>query len=263
MRTIKLTLAYDGTGYAGWQSQPDRRTLQDTLEESLGKIVGGRVRVAASGRTDAGVHAWGQVVSFETESALAPDVLAKALNAQLPRDIVIVEAEEAPPGFHARRSARSKRYRYVIVDSRVPRVFERNYAWQVPKRLDDERLARSSAVLVGTHDFSSFETTGSPRASSVRTVSALDVHRDAADPDRLLIEIEANGFLYNMVRAMVGTLVEVGWHTHDESWPGEVLAAANRSAAGRTAPAHGLFLLWVKYDSPPIGGEEGDDCDGD
>jgi tRNA pseudouridine38-40 synthase len=262
MRTIKLTLAYDGTGYAGWQSQPDRRTLQDTLEQALARIVGHGLRVAASGRTDAGVHALGQVVSFETESALSTDVLARALAAELPRDMAIVSAEEAPAGFHARRDAQSKRYRYVIRDGRVPSVFERNYAWQVWRPLDDGAIVRSASALVGTHDFSSFETTGSPRASSVRTVSALDVQRDAADADRLLIEVEANGFLYNMVRSMVGTLVEVGWHARDESWPAEVLAARDRSAAGRTAPAQGLFLLWVKYQGQPGGlGDRGESDD--
>jgi tRNA pseudouridine38-40 synthase len=256
MRTIKLTLAYDGTGYAGWQSQPDRRTLQDTLEAALMQTIGQRVRVAASGRTDAGVHAKGQVVSFETESALEADVIARALNAQMPRDIAVVSAEEAPHGFHARRDARSKRYRYVLRDGRVPSVFERNYAWQLPRRLDVERMADSARGLLGTHDFASFQSSGSPRKSSVRTVMALDVARDAADPDRVLVEVEANGFLYNMVRSIVGTLVEVGRGDRDESWPAEVLAARDRSAAGRTAPAQGLLLLWVKYDGPRAADDE-------
>lgn len=256
MRTIKLTLAYDGTAFAGWQSQPDRRTLQETLEETLRQILGERLRVFASGRTDAGVHALGQVVSFDTESPLSADVLYRALNAELPRDMSVVDVRDAPAGFHARRDARSKRYRYVIRDGRRPNVFERNYAWQVPLRLDDARLARASLPLVGTHDFSSFETQGSPRATSVRTVHALDVIRDPADGDRLWIEIEANGFLYNMVRSIVGTLVEVGRGVRDESWPGQVLSAADRRAAGRTAPAQGLFLLWVKYDPLDRAGEQ-------
>ncbi|HEY1786009.1 MAG TPA: tRNA pseudouridine(38-40) synthase TruA [Pirellulales bacterium] len=250
MRTIKLTLAYDGTAYAGWQSQTDQRTLQDTLEQALAQIVGERLRVAASGRTDAGVHALGQVVSFDTESSLSAEILHRALNAELPRDMAVIEVQDAPLGFHARRDARSKRYRYVIRDVRRPNVFERNYSWQVPQRLDNERLARAAVSLVGTHDFSSFETHGSPRASSVRTVEALEIARDTADPDRLLIEVEANGFLYNMVRSIVGTLVEVGRCVRDEGWPAEVLAAADRRAAGRTAPAQGLFLLWVNYDRP-------------
>ncbi|HEX4144460.1 MAG TPA: tRNA pseudouridine(38-40) synthase TruA [Pirellulales bacterium] len=256
MRTIKLTLAYDGTAFAGWQSQSDRRTLQETLEETLRQIIGERLRVAASGRTDAGVHALGQVVSFDTESALSADVLQRALNAELPRDMAVVEVVDAPPGFHARRDARSKRYRYVIRDGRRPNVFERNYAWHVPQRLDERRLAQAACAMTGTHDFSSFETQGSPRASSVRTVHALEVIRDGVDPDRLLIEIEANGFLYNMVRSIVGTLVEVGRGVRDENWPGEVLAAADRRAAGRTAPPQGLFLLWVKYDPLDRAGEQ-------
>jgi tRNA pseudouridine38-40 synthase len=249
MRTIKLTLAYDGTAYAGWQSQAKHRTLQETLEHAIQKIVREQLRVEASGRTDAGVHALGQVVSFNTESPLSADVLQRALNAELPRDIAVLEAVEAPLGFHARRDAHSKRYRYVIRDSRQSNVFERNYCWQLPRRLDDERLARAVVPLVGTHDFSSFETKGSPRASSVRTVYALDVLRDPVDADRLWIEVEANGFLYNMVRSIVGTLIEVGRGVRDEIWPAEVLAAASRRAAGQTAPAQGLFLLWVKYGS--------------
>ena len=243
MRTIKLTLAYDGTGYAGWQSQPDRRTLQDTLEAVLGQILGHPLRVAASGRTDAGVHAFGQVVSFDTDSQLSADVLFRALNAELPRDMAVVAAEEAPAGFHARRDARGKRYRYVIRDGRVSNVFERNFAWQVPCRLDEARMARAAAVLVGTHDFSSFETTGSPRASSVRTVTALEIARDPADADRLLIEIEANGFLYNMVRSIVGTLVEVGWQTRDESWPADVLAARSHRRRANRAGARPRFVV--------------------
>ncbi len=243
MRTIKLTLAYDGTAYAGWQSQPDRRTLQETLEQAIQQIVGEQLRVVASGRTDAGVHALGQVVSFNTHSALSADVLLCALNAELPRDMAVIEVCDAATGFDARRDARSKRYRYVIRDGQHPRVFERNYAWQVPRRLDDRRLARAALPLVGTHDFSSFETQGSPRATSVRTVYALEVIRDPVDPDRLWIEIEANGFLYNMVRSIVGTLVEVGRGVREEDWPGEVLAATDRRAAGRTAPARIVFAV--------------------
>ncbi|HTU25374.1 MAG TPA: tRNA pseudouridine(38-40) synthase TruA [Pirellulales bacterium] len=254
MRTIKLTLAYDGTAYAGWQAQPDRRTLQQTLEDVIERITGERLRVAASGRTDAGVHALGQVVSFDTESQLSADVLLRALNAELPRDMAVAAVCDAAAGFHARRDARSKRYRYVVRDGRQPNVFERNYAWQIYERLDDERMARAARALVGTHDFTSFETQGSPRATSVRTVYALEVARDPADRDRLIVEVEANGFLYNMVRAIVGTLVEVGRGAHDEDWPAKVLAAAYRSAAGRTAPAQGLFLLWVKYDEPAADG---------
>jgi tRNA pseudouridine38-40 synthase len=252
MRTIKLTLAYDGTAFAGWQSQAKGRTLQDTLESTLEKITGERLRVEASGRTDAGVHALGQVVSFDTESPLPADVLWRALNSTLPRDMAAVAVEDAPPGFHARRAAKSKRYRYVIRDTRQPNVFERNYTWQLPRRLDDERMAIAAQSLVGTHDFTSFETTGSPRSSSIRTVQALDIIRDPHDADRLLIEVEADGFLYNMVRSIVGTLAEVGRGVRQESWPGEVLAAISRRAAGQTAPAQGLFLLWVKYEPAAV-----------
>jgi tRNA pseudouridine38-40 synthase len=256
MRTFKLTLAYDGTNYSGWQSQPGRVTVQDTLERVLAKITAETIRVVASGRTDAGVHALGQVVSFQSETELAPGVLQKALNAELPQDVAALGVEEAPADFHAIASARRKRYRYVIFDGPVRDVFGRHYAWHVHGRLDAESMHRSAQSLVGRHDFSSFETAGSARETSVRTVFEVVVQRGqrgtpgartAEDEDRIIAEIEADGFLYNMVRAIVGTLVEVGQHKRDEAWPGEVLKACDRRAAGRTAPPEGLFLLRVDY----------------
>jgi tRNA pseudouridine38-40 synthase len=247
MRTIKLTLAYDGTAYAGWQAQAGPPTLQQSLEQAIERITGERLRVNASGRTDSGVHALGQVVSFETDSQLPIEKIERALNAELPRDMAVLVAQEAPPGFHARRHAKRKRYRYVLRDSPTPGVFDRRYAWQVFGRLDDAAMQRAAVALVGEHDFSSFETSGSPRQSNVRTVFAVDVIRTADDPDRIWVEVEADGFLYNMVRSIVGTLVAVGRGGQSEGWPAEVLAARDRRAAGKTAPAKGLFLLWVRY----------------
>ncbi len=247
MRTIKLTLAYDGTAYAGWQAQAKQPSLQVALEQAIGRITGEQLRVEASGRTDAGVHALGQVVSFNTDTRLSAEVLQRALNAELPRDMAVISAVDAPLGFHARRDAKRKRYRYAILDSRMADVFLRQYAWQLFERLDAGAMQRAARSLVGTHDFSSFQTSGSPRSSSIRTVFALDVAREVGNPDLLRIEVEADGFLYNMVRAIVGTLVEVGRGVKSEDWPAQVLALADRSAAGQTAPAHGLYLLWVKY----------------
>jgi tRNA pseudouridine38-40 synthase len=248
MRTIKLTLAYDGTAYAGWQAQSNQPTLQVTLEQAIERVTGERMRVLASGRTDSGVHAIGQVVSFDTNTRLSDEVLLRALNATLPRDMSIVALHEAPSGFHARRDAKRKRYRYVLRDGQSPNVFERHYAWQLYERLDEEAMKTAAAALRGQHDFASFESSGSPRSSTVRNVFALDIARDPIDRDRLTIEVEADGFLYNMVRAIVGTLVEVGRGAQPIEWPAQVLAAADRSAGGPTAPAHGLFLLWVKYE---------------
>lgn len=249
MRWLKVTIAYDGTHFFGWQVQPDKRTVQQTLEEAIERVTGERRRVIASGRTDAGVHAIGQVVSFQSESRLEAEVLRRALEANTPADLSVLRVEDAPPGFDACRHARQKRYRYVIQDG-VPRdVFARAYAWYIPRRLDVEAMQRAAAPLVGTHDFRSFEASGSPRVSTVRTVTQLDVRRcDAQGFGRVVIEIAADGFLYNMVRNIVGSLVAVGRGRRPSHWVREVLQAGDRRLAGPTAPAHGLFLVEVQYD---------------
>lgn len=259
MRTFKLTLAYDGTNYAGWQSQRGQATVQDTLERVLAAITGQAVRATASGRTDAGVHALGQVVSFRSAWPQGPEVLQKALNAELPGDMAVLAADAVSDDFHAIRSARRKRYRYVLSDGPLRDVFARHYTWHCYGGLDSAAMHRAGEALVGRHDFSSFETSGSERETSVRTVFELSVTRgqggaafppgiaQAARGGSLVLEIEADGFLYNMVRAIVGTLVEVGQGKRAESWPAEVLAACDRRAAGRTAPPQGLFLVHVEY----------------
>lgn len=248
VRTLKLTFAYDGTAYAGWQVQSGQKTLQGTLEAALAKITGETIRVTASGRTDSGVHALGQVVSFDTESPLPPDAFQRALNAELPRDMAVLEAAEARPGFHAIRDAVRKRYRYVLHDGPVPDVFRRQYAWHYRHRLDAEAMHRSAQSLLGTHDFRSFESAWPQRTTSVRTITDICVRRGFDHDERLIaVEVEADGFLYNMVRAIVGTLVEVGRGNRSENWPAEVLAAQDRRVAGMTAPAQGLCLLRVEY----------------
>jgi tRNA pseudouridine38-40 synthase len=249
MRCIKLTLAYDGTAYAGWQSQPDRTTVQGTLEAAIEKIVGHPASVLASGRTDAGVHALGQVATFHTGNPLPADVLGRALNAQLPRDVAVLAVEDMPEGFHPIRDALRKRYRYLIHDGPVRDVFRRDYCWHyVHGRLDASAMHRAAAALQGRHDFSSFESSGAPRADSIRTVFEFTVQRGrAGEGDLVAFEIEADGFLYNMVRALVGTLVEVGRAARGEHWPAAVLQAADRRAAGPTAPPQGLFLVSVSY----------------
>jgi len=254
MRTLKLVLSYDGTAYAGWQVQPQCQTVQGVLEAAIEKITGRGARTVASGRTDAGVHALGQVVAFSTESELPADVLQRALNAELPRDVAVREVTEAPDGFHPIRDAVRKRYRYVIHDGRVRDVFERQYCWHyVRGRLDADAMNRASQALLGRHDFSSFESSGAERENSVRTVFDISVERgragrsDRTVMDQIFLEVEADGFLYNMVRAIVGTLVEVGRGAQRETWPAEVLRAVDRAAAGPTAPPQGLFLLRVDY----------------
>jgi tRNA pseudouridine38-40 synthase len=274
MRTLKLTIAYEGTCYAGWQCQADRPTVQQTLETALQKITGEAIRTLASGRTDAGVHALGQVVGFRTESKLAADVFVRALNANLPDDIAVIDAVEVAETFHAIRDVVRKRYRYVIYDGPTREVFLRRFAWRYTYgRLDADAMRRAAAALLGTHDFRSFESSGAERATSVRTIFDLAVERgeavqnasaDAAESkpplpflprysapdDFITVEVEADGFLYNMVRSIVGTLVEVGRGARPETWPAEVLAAVDRRAAGVTAPAQGLFLVRVVYSIP-------------
>jgi tRNA pseudouridine38-40 synthase len=249
MRTLKLTLAYDGSAYAGWQVQPGQKTIQGVLEAALARITGQPIRAVASGRTDAGVHALGQVVSFRTESRLAAEVFQRALGAELPEDLAVLEAAEMPEGFHALRDALRKRYRYVIHDGPVRDVFRRHYCWQYPYgRLDAQSMRRAAGVLCGTHDFASFQTSGAKRQSSVRTIFDLDVRRgEGGLCHTLSLEVEADGFLYNMVRTIVGSLVEVGRGARPESWLAGVLAAADRRLAGPTAPPQGLFLVRVDY----------------
>lgn len=258
MRTLKLTLAYDGTDFAGWQFQPGQRTIQQTLQEAVERITGERTPVVASGRTDAGVHALSQVAAFETNSSLSPDVILRALNAELPNDIVVLAATEGQAGFDPIRHAHRKSYRYVVHDGPLPDVFSRRYAWHVYRRLDSEAMHRAAQALVGRHGFSSFETSGSERVSTIRTVIKLTVARQRRSragesetgPGEIHFEITADGFLYNMMRNIVGTLVEVGRGQRGESWPAAVLAAKDRRAAGPTAPPQGLFLVSVEYESP-------------
>lgn len=248
MRYLKLTIAYDGSGYHGWQIQADRATVQQTLEAAVERLTGHESRLVASGRTDAGVHALGQVVSFSTPSRLPVEEFRRALNAHTPRDLSVRDVQEVHQEFHAIRDAVSKRYRYVIDDHPTADIFQRHYAWHLPQRLDLDAMCRAAGALVGTHDFRSFEASGSERASSVRTVSDIQVKRGWGTlQDNVTIEVEADGFLYNMVRNIVGTLVEVGRGARPEDWVTGVLAARDRKAAGATAPPQGLFLVHVCY----------------
>ena len=273
-RWLKLTVAYDGTAYAGWQIQPHEPTVQAAIEAAWREITQEEVRVTAAGRTDAGVHALGQVVGVATQSQLSTNDLHRGLNAVLPEDVAVLQVEEAREGFHATHEAISKTYRYQIHTGRTPDVFNRRYAWHYPQPLVAAAMHEAAQALVGTHDFSSFESAGSERPSPVRTITALTVVREGetvdregeapAEPrvssvhrlsrsfalpvaDRVTVEVTGDGFLYNMVRAIVGTLVEVGRGTRDVGWPAGALAKRDRRVAGQTAPPHGLFLVRVDY----------------
>ena len=245
MRNLKLTIRYDGTDFQGWQTQPEFRTVQETIEGAISSITQEpRVRVNGAGRTDSGVHALGQVANVYTETTLDCATLLKAFNAKLPEDVAILRCEEVHQSFCANRDAVGKRYRYVINDGRVSDPFLRRYAWQFQRPIDDEAMQRASRVLIGRHDFRCFETHFPNRMTSVRTIADLSVVRKN---ETVEIEVEADGFLYNMVRAITGTLVQVGRGYWPEEQVKTVLEAMDRRRAGPTAPPQGLFMLFVKY----------------
>lgn len=246
-RNVKLTVAYDGTDYYGFQDQndPSLPTIQSRLEQAIAVVTKVSHRINGSGRTDAGVHALGQVVNFRTTASIPTDRFVPALNSVLPRDIVVTEAEEVPLDFHARFSAKRKTYRYWIETGKVPNVLRRRYSHFVSVPLNLDRLKQAAQRLVGEHDFASFQASGSNVKTTVRRIYRLDV---TSNPDGLIeIEVEANGFLYNMVRIIVGTLIEVGRGKLAPEEIDDILAARDRNAAGPTAPPQGLCLLRVDY----------------
>jgi tRNA pseudouridine38-40 synthase len=245
MRNIKLTLCYDGSDFSGWQTQPGFRTVQETLEQAIADLTDERIRVNASGRTDAGVHAVGQVVNFYSNTHHALEVLVRAINARLPPDVVVREALDMPQAFDANRDAKRKLYRYVIHDGPVPDPFRRHYCCHTRRRLDAAAMRRAAEPLRGRHDFRSFESEWPNRMSSVRTITHIAVDRAG---DWIWLDVEADGFLYNMVRAIAGTLIDVGRGYWPESQVAEILQAEDRRLAGPTAPAQGLFLMRVAYE---------------
>lgn len=246
-KRIKCTLSYDGTHFFGYQIQPGKRTVQGELERALQQIHKGEaIRVTASGRTDAGVHAYGQVIHFDTPLSLSPDQWKKALNALLPDDIVIKDAQEATPSFHARFSAKAKEYRYKVRIAQERDVFLRNYCYHFPHPLDMEEMRRALRLIEGTHDFTSFCSAKTNVDGRVRTIYTADM---AVRDDLLEFRFIGNGFLYNMVRIIVGTILEVGQGKRSVDSISSALAAKDRRLAGKTAPPQGLYLWKVYYDN--------------
>jgi tRNA pseudouridine38-40 synthase len=245
VRNIKLTIEYDGTAYHGWQIQPGLRTIQGVIRKQIAQITQQEVNLIGAGRTDAGVHALGQVANFQTKSTIDLPSLQRGLNSLLPPDIVITEAEEVAEGFHARFNARCKTYEYHILNQPYPSAILRDYAWFMHNELDLSSMRKCGKLLVGSHDFSSFRASGDESRHSIREVIRLEIeHRKG---NLVVIVIEANAFLREMVRSIVGTLVDVGRGKTTFSEFKEIFQAHDRRRAGMTAPAHGLFLTEVKY----------------
>jgi tRNA pseudouridine38-40 synthase len=250
MRNLKLILSYDGSEFAGWQVQPDALTVQGTLASAIGRITGEKVLPQGSGRTDAGVHALAQVVTFVTESSVPSANFVKALNDILPASVRILEVEEAAPDFHARKSARGKTYRYRIYRAGICPPFLARYVWHYPYPLDEEAMAQAAGVVEGEHDFTSFAAVDPERGregaevSNVRHIFSSSWERQG---EEFIYTVKGSGFLHHMVRNLVGTFILVGKVTLKTDDVTRILEARNRSAAGATAPASGLHLVKVEY----------------
>lgn len=248
MRHLKLTIAYDGTNYCGWQFQQNGISVQQRMEEGWHKVTDESIRITASGRTDGGVHAEAQVCSLSTDSQLSCHNLYRAVNAETPFDISVLAVEEVAEGFHAIRDAVEKTYRYQIQYGRLLDPLRRHYWWHVPKDLDVAAMRESAKCLIGTHDFASFQSAGADRLSTIRTVMSLEItDADQGPYPGLCLTITADGFLYKMVRNIVGSLVRVGRGTESSDWLVRALRQCSRQAAGQAAPSHGLFLEQVVY----------------
>jgi tRNA pseudouridine38-40 synthase len=259
MRTFKLTLAYDGTNFFGWQRQNGTPTIQACVETALCEIEGHIVTVHGAGRTDAGVHALGQVASFRLGHAIEAPSLVRALNAKLPSDIRVIDAEQVADDFHARFDACSKTYRYWLATGPVANPLASRFVWHLRRPIDLTDMQEAGSILCGCHDFAAFQTAADEKvkASTVRTISELTIGTEAVsawlsqipspESECVFVDVVGDGFLRHMVRSIVGTLVDVGWGRRSVENVTTVLASCRRENAGPTAPARGLFLVQVGY----------------
>lgn len=245
MKRIKLTISYDGTNYCGWQVQPNGITIEEVLNKTLKKLTGEDILVIGASRTDSGVHAMGNVAVFDTETTIPAEKIAVALNQRLPEDIVIVKSEEVADDFHPRYCDCSKTYEYHIINTRTPIPTKRLTNYFVSYVLDIDKMRQAAAYLVGEHDFVSFCNVKTDVGNTVRTIRALEI---LTNGEEITIRITGNGFLYNMVRIIVGTLIRVGRGFYEPEKVKEILEAKDRKAAGVTAPAHGLMLMEIIYE---------------
>lgn len=244
MKRIKLTIAYDGTNYCGWQIQPNGITVEEVINKALQKLMGEPILVIGASRTDSGVHAMGNVAVFDSETTIPPEKIAVALNQRLPDDIVITKSEEVPLDFHPRYCDCSKTYEYHIINTRIPIPTKRLTNYFVSYDLNIDHMKEAASYLVGEHDFVSFCNVRTDVENTVRTITALDI---LTNGNEITIRITGNGFLYNMVRIIVGTLIRVGRGYYEPMKVKEILEAKDRKAAGVTAPAHGLMLMEIYY----------------
>ncbi len=254
LRNLKLTLAYDGAEFLGWQVQPDAATVQATLASAIGRITGEKVLPQGSGRTDAGVHALAQVATFATQSSVPTENFVKALNDFLPASVRVLAVSEVAPNFHARHSAHAKTYRYRIYRGSVCPPFLARYVWHYPYPLDEQAMARAAAAVVGEHDFTSFAAVDPERGREDGPVSNLRhifssgwARLSTKEDDELVYTVRGSGFLHHMVRNLVGTFILVGRGTLQPADIRRILEARSRSTAGATAPASGLYLVNVEY----------------
>lgn len=245
MKRIKLTIAYDGTNYCGWQVQPNGITVEEVVNKALKKLTGEDIQVIGASRTDSGVHALGNVAVFDTHTTIPPERISYALNQRLPEDIVIVKSEEVAEDFHPRYCDCSKTYEYHILNTRIPIPTKRLTNYFVSYDLDVEKMRKAAGYLIGEHDFVSFCNVRTDVEDTVRTVTELEILKDG---EEITIRISGNGFLYNMVRIIVGTLIRVGRGFYEPEKVKEILEVKDRKAAGVTAPPHGLILAEIRYE---------------
>jgi tRNA pseudouridine38-40 synthase len=244
MKRIRLMVAYDGTNYSGWQIQPNAPTIEKKLDEAIYALTGENVHVTGASRTDAGVHALGNVAVFDTASSIPADKFTYALNRYLPEDIIIQQSDEVESDFHPRHCDTRKIYCYSILNTEFGLPKKRNYTWNVPGNIDISKMQEAAEYLVGEHDFKSFCCVRTQTETTVRTIYSLDVDRKG---DEILITVTGNGFLYNMVRIIAGTLIQVGKGKFNPEYVKEMLDAKDRTQAGQTAPPQGLTLMRIEY----------------
>ena len=245
MRNIKLTIEYDGKDFNGWQKQPNKLNIQGTIEQAIKSITGEDVELNASGRTDAGVHALGQVANFKTNSQIPIEKFSIAINSKLKKSIVIKKAEEVDERFHSRLSCKKKTYRYIINNSEEGSAIYRNLETHVPQKLDVDNMKEAVKYFEGEHDFKAFKASGTSSKNSVRTIYEAKVYQNE---EKIYIELTGNGFLYNMVRIIAGTLVEVGIGKIEPKDIPEIIKEGKREKAGKTLPPNGLYLVKVMYE---------------